>query len=97
MNEIRIFSPLSQGPQWRQKASFMKIVKKILYADITVISSKGDITYYKENRRKGKTNKQQQQKNSPGNFPESCPLKTNSFDSVTLGRNLKNGVNYLHL
>ena len=81
------------------KSEFYENRKKIRYADITVISSKGDITYYKENRRKGKTNKQQQQqqKNSPGNFPESCPLKTNSFDSVTLGRNLKNGVNYLHL
>ena len=43
------------------------------FADITVISSNEDVTYYKETIEKVKKR---------SNFPESCPLETNSFNSL---------------
>ena len=61
------------------KSEFYENRTKIRFADITVISSNEDITYYKETIEKVK---QKTNKKNRGYFPESCPLKTNSFNSL---------------
>ena len=62
------------------KSEFYENRTNIRFADITVISSNEDITYYKETIEKVK--QKTIKKKSRGYFPESCPLKTNSFNSL---------------
>ena len=64
------------------KSEFYENRTNIRFADITVISSNEDITYYKETTEKVK---QKTNKKNRGYFPESCPLKTNSFNSLYRG------------
>ena len=61
------------------KSEFYENRTKIRFADITVISSNEDVTYYKETIEevKQKTNKKKQ-----GLFSRELPVKDNSFNSL---------------
>ena len=75
------------------KSEFYENRTKIHFADITVLSSNEDITYYEETieKVKQKTNKKKQ-----GLFSRELPFK-DKFVQLTLGRNSKNSISYLHL
>ena len=75
------------------KSEFYENRTKIHFADITVLSSNEDITYYEETieKVKQKTNKKKQ-----GLFSRELPFK-DKFVQLTLGRNSKNNISYLHL
>ena len=75
------------------KSEFYENRTKIHFADITVLSSNEDITYYEETieKVKQKTNKKKQ-----GLFSRELPFK-DKFVQLPLGRNSKNSISYLHL